>query len=132
MRLIQELKRRHVFRVATGYIALSWLAIQIAETVLPAFGLADAVRMVVLVAIIGFIPVLAFAWVFELTPEGFKLDREVNRDSEAVRQLDSASTGWQSSSWPWRKPRREAGCLPPPDWNTRRQGHSTPACSPDR
>ena len=64
------------------------LAIQIAETVLPAFGLADAVRMVVLVAVIGFIPVLAFAWVFELTPEGFKLDREVNRDSEAVRRLD--------------------------------------------
>ena len=88
MRLIHELKRRHVFRVATGYIALSWLAIQIAETVLPAFGLADAVRMVVLVAVIGFIPVLAFAWVFELTPEGFKLDREVNRDSEAVRRLD--------------------------------------------
>ena len=88
MRLIHELKRRHVFRVATGYIALSWLAIQIAETVLPAFGLGDGVRIVVLVAVIGFIPVLAFAWVFELTPEGFKRDREVDRDSEAVRKLD--------------------------------------------
>ncbi len=88
MRLIHELKRRHVFRVAAGYIALSWLAIQIAETVLPAFGLADYVRIVVLVAAIGFIPVLAFSWVFELTPEGFKLDREVDRDSEAVRRLD--------------------------------------------
>ncbi len=88
MRLIHELKRRHVFRVATGYIALSWLAIQIAETVLPAFGLADAVRIVVLAAVIGFIPVLAFAWAFELTPEGFKLDRDVDRESEAVRRLD--------------------------------------------
>ncbi len=88
MRLIHELKRRHVFRVAAGYLALSWLAIQIAETVLPAFGLADAVRIVVLVAAIGFIPAIAFAWAFELTPEGFKLDRDVDRESEAVRRLD--------------------------------------------
>jgi Tol biopolymer transport system component len=88
VRLIHELRRRHVFRVAAGYVALSWLAIQIAETVFPAFGLADYVRVVVLVAAIGFIPVLAFAWVFELTPEGFRRDREVDRDSDAVRRLD--------------------------------------------
>jgi Tol biopolymer transport system component len=88
MHLIHELKRRNVFRVAAGYIALAWLAIQIAETVFPAFGLADTVRIVVLAAAIGFIPVLAFAWVFELTPEGFRRDREVDRDSEAVRRLD--------------------------------------------
>ena len=88
MRFIQELKRRHVFRVAAGYAALSWLAVQIAETVLPVFGLGDGVRIVVLAALIGFVPVVAFAWVYELTPEGFKLDREVDRDSEAVRRLD--------------------------------------------
>jgi len=88
VKLIQELQRRHVFRVGTAYVALSWLAIQIAETVFPAFGLGDYVRIVVLVAVIGFVPVLAFAWVFELTPEGFKLDREVDRDSEAARRLD--------------------------------------------
>jgi len=88
MRLIDELKRRHVFRVAAGYVALSWLIIQIAETVLPAFGLADAVRIVVVLAALCFIPVLAIAWVFELTPDGFKLDREVDRDSDALRRLD--------------------------------------------
>ena len=88
MRLIHELRRRHVFRVAAGYVALGWLAIQIAETVFPAFGLADYVRIVVIVAAVAFVPVLAFAWAFELTPEGFKLDREVDRDSDAVRRLD--------------------------------------------
>lgn len=88
MRLIQELRRRNVFRVAAGYIALSWLAIQVAETVFPAFGLADYVRVVVVVAVIGFVPAVAFAWVFELTPEGFKLDRDVDRDAAEIRRLD--------------------------------------------
>ena len=88
MRFVRELQRRHVFRVATAYIALSWLLIQITETVFPAFGLGDYVRIVVLVAVICFVPVLAFAWVFELTPEGFKLDREVDRDSEAFHRMD--------------------------------------------
>ena len=87
MRLIHELRRRNVFRAAAGYIALGWLAIQVAETVLPVFGLDDAVRVVVLSIALGFIPVLAFAWVFELTPEGLKRDADVDRDSEAVRRL---------------------------------------------
>ena len=88
MRLIQELRRRNVFRVTAGYVALSWLAIQVAETVFPAFGLADYVRVVVVVAVTGFIPTIAFAWVFELTPKGFKLDRDVDREAAEIRRLD--------------------------------------------
>jgi Tol biopolymer transport system component len=88
MSFFYELKRRHVFRVGTGYLALSWLLIQIADTVLPAFGLADVVRVVVLIAAVGLIPVLALTWVFELTPEGLKLDRDVDRSSDSKRRLD--------------------------------------------
>jgi hypothetical protein len=46
--------------------------IQVVETVFPVYGLSDgAIRLVITVLAIGFIPVLALAWIFELTPEGF-------------------------------------------------------------
>ena len=81
MSLYNELKRRNVFRVAMTYIVASWLIIQVAETIFPAFGISDAVlRYIVIVLSIGFVPALIFSWVFELTPEGFA--KEVSADQE--------------------------------------------------
>jgi adenylate cyclase len=88
MAFFAELKRRNVVRVGAAYVAVSWLLIQVAETTFPAFGFGDAaVRLVIIVASIGFVPVLAFAWTFELTPEGFKHDREVDRSSPAIQRM---------------------------------------------
>ncbi len=88
MFLFNELKRRNVFRVGAAYVALSWLIIQIIETLFPLFGFSDAVaRTVVLILLIGFIPAMIFAWVFELTPEGLKRDTEVDRDSTVSRRM---------------------------------------------
>src|SRR5215831_19332189 len=68
-----ELKRRHVYRVAIAYAVVAWLLTQIATQVLPFFEIPNwAVRLVVLLLIIGFPPALALAWAFELTPEGVK------------------------------------------------------------
>ena len=76
----QELKRRNVLRVSLAYVAGSWLLIQVAETILPLFDFADsAARLVVIVLAIGFIPVVLFAWIFELTPEGLKKEEDVDR-----------------------------------------------------
>ncbi len=70
MFLFNELKRRNVFRVGAAYVALSWLILQIIETLFSLFGFSDAAaRTVVLILLIGFIPTMIFAWVFELTPE---------------------------------------------------------------
>ena len=81
MSLFAELKRRNVVRVASGYVFLSWVIIQVAETIFPAFGLGDdAIRLVVILLVIGFLPSLLFAWVFELTPKG--LTKEVPRERE--------------------------------------------------
>jgi len=72
---ISELKRRNVLRIAAAYAAVSWLLIQVAETVLPVYGFGDdAVRTVVTVLVIGFIPAVILAWVFEWTPTGIQLD----------------------------------------------------------
>jgi len=93
MSLLTELKRRNVFRVGAAYAALSWLLIQVAETTLPAFGLGDsAIRTVIIVLAVGVVPVLIFAWAFELTPEGLKRDSEVDHGSAAsvrmTRRMD--------------------------------------------
>ncbi len=80
MPLFQELKRRNVFRVGAAYAVAAWLVIQLVETIFPAFGFDDgAVRITVLLLGIGFVPVLILAWAFEITPEGVKREREVDR-----------------------------------------------------
>ena len=86
MTLFEELKRRNVLRVAAAYIAVSWLLIQVVETLFPVFGLSDAaIRAVVIVLAIGFVPAVVVAWAFELTPEGLIRDSEVDRAADVVK-----------------------------------------------
>ena len=78
MRLIDELRRRHVFRAAVAYLAAAWLLIQVLETLLPIFGLSEtSMKVVVILLAVGFIPAMALSWVFEWTPDGFRRDREI-------------------------------------------------------
>lgn len=79
MSFFAELKRRNVFRAATVYVAVAWVLIQVAETTFPAFGLDDAkLRILIVALVIGFIPAVALAWAFEITPEGVKRDRDLD------------------------------------------------------
>jgi len=78
--LFNELKRRNVLRIGAAYVVVSWLLIQVAETIFPLFGFDDTpARIVVLVLAIGLVPAMIFAWAFELTPEGLKKESEVDR-----------------------------------------------------
>lgn len=89
MSFIQELKRRNVPRVAIAYLAAAWLLVQVVETLFPVFGLTDAhIRLVVVSLAIGFPVTLLFSWVYELTPEGLKLEREVDRSRPSIRRVD--------------------------------------------
>ncbi len=68
-----ELKRRNVYKVAIAYAVVAWLLMQIATQVFPFFEIPNwAVRLVVLLLVIGFPVALILAWAFELTPEGIK------------------------------------------------------------
>jgi len=68
-----ELKRRNVYKVAIAYGVVAWLLMQIASQIFPFFEIPNwAVRLVVLLLIIGFPVALILAWAFELTPEGLK------------------------------------------------------------
>ena len=93
MSLFNELKRRNVFRVGAAYIVAAWLVIQVVETLFPVYGLSDAaIRIVVAILGVGFIPVLILSWVFEFTPEGLKKDADVDSDKSITqttgRKLD--------------------------------------------
>jgi hypothetical protein len=98
MTFFADLKRRNVFRVAATYTVLAWLIIQVVETIFPAFGYGDAaIRIIVIAFAIGFIPVVLFAWVFKLTPEGFKKERDIDRNQSITnvtgRKLDFTIIG---------------------------------------
>ena len=80
MSLFSELKHRNVIRVAIAYLAVSWLLIQVVETLFPVFGLSDAlIRLVVILLAIGFPLILIFSWLYELTPAGLILEKDVDR-----------------------------------------------------
>ncbi|MDH4029604.1 MAG: tetratricopeptide repeat protein [Chromatiales bacterium] len=88
MSFFGELKRRNVVRVGAAYVAVSWLVIQVVETLFPVFGLSDAaIRIVVILLAIGFVPAVISAWAFELTPEGFRREAEVDHDSAVIRRM---------------------------------------------
>ncbi len=87
--VLEELKRRNVFKVGAAYLVVSWLVLQLVQSVREPLGLpewTDAFFIVLLSA--GFPLALLFAWAFELTPDGVKKTREVNKESSVT-----ASTG---------------------------------------
>ncbi|HSG97353.1 MAG TPA: hypothetical protein VLA11_05125 [Woeseiaceae bacterium] len=80
MGLFAELKRRNVFRVVTAYVFIAWLVMQVGDTMAPALQLGDWVNSVLaFFLILGFPIVIFFAWAFEMTPEGLKFERDVDR-----------------------------------------------------
>ena len=87
MWFIAELRRRNVFRVGAAYVATAWLVIQVAQTFLPVFGFGEgALRVVIVVLAIGIVPLLVFAWAFEITPEGLKRGSDVDRSESITPQ----------------------------------------------
>lgn len=93
MNLLEELKRRNVFRAGLAYLVTVWLILQIADVVLPNIGTPDWVfRALMLALALGLLPTLLFSWAYELTPEGLKREHEVDRSrsitGETARKLD--------------------------------------------
>lgn len=68
-----ELKRRNVYKVAIAYGVVAWLLMQVATQVFPFLEIPNwAIRLVIMLIVIGFPIALVIAWAFELTPEGLK------------------------------------------------------------
>ncbi len=82
-----ELKRRNVYKVAIAYAVVAWLLMQVASQIFPFFEIPSwAVRLVVLLLVIGFPVALILAWAFELTPEGIKRAEDVDVGKSITRK----------------------------------------------
>jgi TolB-like protein/Tfp pilus assembly protein PilF len=66
-RIVAELRRRGVLRVAAIYLGSAWLVIEVANTTVPRLGLPDAwISGVIVLALVCFPAVVAGAWFFDL------------------------------------------------------------------
>ena len=69
-----EVKRRKVYRVAAAYIIIAAGIIQLASAAFPAWDLPNsAVRLVIVLLLIGFPLALILGWAFDLTPQGIRV-----------------------------------------------------------
>ena len=86
MSFFTELKRRNVFRVAVAYLAGAWLLVEVTDTLFSIYGLPESTaRIVVTLLAIGFPITLVLSWIYELTPEGLKLEKDVDRTLPSTR-----------------------------------------------
>jgi len=82
--LLKELKRRNVFRVAAAYALVAWILIEAGSVLLPEFGAPNwFFKVYILIVFAGFVVALIIAWVFEITPDGVKLEKDLDRSDYA-------------------------------------------------
>jgi len=87
MSFFEELKRRNVFRVGIAYGVSAWFILQLADVVLENITAPDWVMQVIMMALaIGFPIVMIFSWAFEMTPDGIKKEKDVDRSDSVTRE----------------------------------------------
>ncbi|MGI9233145.1 MAG: tetratricopeptide repeat protein [Woeseiaceae bacterium] len=86
-RFLEEIKRRNVSKVALVYIIAGWLTMQVVDVMFPALKLPEwMISAVAAFVLIGFPFALIFAWAFEMTPEGIKREKDVDRTESITSQ----------------------------------------------
>ncbi len=87
MSLFEELKRRNVVKVAALYVIAAWLILQVADVLSSLLPVPEWIGSVVFIFLaLGFPLVMIFSWVYELTPEGLKREREVDRSQSVTHE----------------------------------------------
>jgi len=82
-----ELKRRKVVKAVFVYVAVAWAILEAADTIFPRLGLPDwTVTFVLILLLIFFILVVVLTWVYDITPEGIKVTRDLEPEPEEVTE----------------------------------------------
>ena len=77
---ISELRRRNVLRIAAAYALVSWILIEAGSVLLPTFGAPEwFFRVYVVMVLLGFLLAMIIAWIYEITPEGVRRERDIDR-----------------------------------------------------
>ena len=85
MSLFEELKRRNVIRVGILYLVAAWLLLQLTDVLSSLLPVPESTgSLVILLLVLGFFPVMIFAWVYEMTPEGLKREVDIDRSQSVT------------------------------------------------
>jgi hypothetical protein len=77
VKLISELKRRNVFRMALLYLGAAWLIMQVVDLLIDRGPLPDSIGPITLTVLaVGFPIALIISWFYEVTPEGISRDTD--------------------------------------------------------
>jgi len=80
MSFIEELKRRNVVRVGVAYVIGGWLLLQLTDVLSELLKLPEQFGPIVVAIVAIGLPIALFlAWAYELTPEGVKREKDVDR-----------------------------------------------------
>ena len=91
MSLIEELKRRKVFRVAASYAVVAFIIFQLVEILFPIFNFPQwTQQFVVIIILLGFPIALIFSWVFDKTPEGFIKTDAVKKEDKKTENTTAS------------------------------------------
>ncbi len=85
-----ELKRRKVVKTVFVYVAVAWAILEAADTIFPRLGLPEwTVTFVLILLVIIFILVIVLTWVYDITPEGIKVTRDLeSTPEEEIRETE--------------------------------------------
>ena len=97
-KFISELNRRNVIKSTIAYLAVAWVIIQIASTILPTFNSPDYTLKIIIYLLSAGLPIwIGFSWIYDLTPEGFKKsnDHTINEEFNRLtnRRLNKIIAG---------------------------------------
>ena len=93
--ILAELKRRNVLRAGVLYAGAVWALAQGIAQLAPVVGAPEWItRWFLVAAAVGFPFWIAFAWFYELTPQGLKRESEIAPDDSIAR-----STGRKLDKW---------------------------------
>ena len=85
-----ELKRRKVVKTVLVYVAVAWAILEAADTIFPRLGLPEwTVTFVLILLVIIFILVILLTWVYDITPEGIKVTRDLeSKQEEEIKEIE--------------------------------------------
>ena len=71
-----------MLRVAAAYALVAWILVEAGSVLLPTFGAPEwFFKIYVILVLAGFVMAIIIAWIFEVTPDGVKLERDVDRSA---------------------------------------------------
>ena len=86
MSFFGELKRRNVVRVGVAYAVVAWIVAQVSQFMFESFGApAWVLQVLVALLVLGLPIALVFSWAYELTPDGLRREKDIDRSQSITR-----------------------------------------------